>query len=41
MSVDKFKEVFTGLERAHGVYVPGEIKDSGKRGGKLYKKGNQ
>jgi len=36
MSVEKFKEVFKGLERAHGVYVPGEIKDSGKRGGKSF-----
>ena len=36
MSVEKFKEVFTGLERAHGVYVPGEVKENGKRGGKSY-----
>jgi len=36
MSVEKFKEVFSGLERAHGVYVPGEVNDSGKRGGKSY-----
>ena len=40
MSVEKFKEVFKGLERAHGVYVPGEIKDSGKRGGKSFIKKN-
>ena len=36
MSVEKFKEIFMGLERAHGVYVPGEIKDNGKRGGQSY-----
>ena len=36
MSVEKFKEVFSGLERAHGVYVPGEVNDSGKRGGKAF-----
>jgi hypothetical protein len=36
MSVEKFREVFSGLERAHGVYVPGEVNDSGKRGGKAF-----
>ena len=33
MIVEKFKNIFSGLERAHGIYIPGEINDKGKKGG--------
>ena len=32
----KFKEIFNGLTRAHGVFYRGETKESGKVGGKAY-----
>ena len=32
----KFKEIFGGLTRAHGVFYKGEKKESGKVGGKAF-----
>ena len=32
--VSKFKDIFSGLERAHGVFQPnGKVKENGKREG--------
>ena len=32
--VSQFKEIFSGLERAHGVFQPnGKVKENGKREG--------
>ena len=33
---EKFKEIFSGLERAHGEYIAGELDEKGKKGGKAY-----
>lgn len=32
----KLKKIFSGLERAHGVFIPGDKKESGKVGGKAF-----
>ena len=32
----RFKSLFTGLERAHGQYVAGELDEKGKKGGKAF-----
>ena len=32
----KFKQIFSGLTRAHGVFYKGEKKESGKVGGKAF-----
>ena len=37
MDVEKFKNIFSGLDRAYGQYKPGDIKN-GKQGGHAYTK---
>ena len=38
MKVEKFKNIFTGLDRAHGEYRYSETKISGKRDGQMFTK---
>ena len=33
---ERFKKLFTGLERAHGQYVAGDLDEKGKKGGKAF-----
>ena len=33
---NRFKNLFAGLERAHGQYVAGELDEKGKKGGKAF-----
>ena len=38
MKVEKFKHIFSGLDRAHGEYRYSETKVNGKREGKMFTK---
>ena len=33
---EKFKDIFSGLERAHGEYIAGDLDEKGKKGGKAF-----
>ena len=35
MSIEKFKHIFSGLDRAYGQYFQGDLKN-GKQGGNAY-----
>ena len=35
MSIKKFKQIFSGLDRAYGQYIPGNLKN-GKQGGNAF-----
>ena len=34
--MEEFKKIFEGLDHAHGVYIPGDVKLNGKLGGKSF-----
>ena len=38
MKVEKFKDIFTGLDRAHGEYRYTDVKANGKKDGKMFTK---
>ena len=38
MKAEKFKEIFTGLDRAHGEYRYTDVKANGKKDGKMFTK---
>ena len=33
---EKFKDIFSGLDRAHGEYIAGDLDEKGKKGGKAF-----
>ena len=35
MNIEKFKQIFSGLDRAYGQYLSGDLKN-GKQGGNAY-----